>query len=460
MEWLIGKVGLDGHVRRNQLRVLLLFVGFQIAAQIALLPIAALATLFFDYNHLVLLHPGAFLLRYPPLIAVGASALFLMRWWRFPEAVGARLAARVGTPACRRLQRLVQELAVLNGMAEPKVVVVDSPALNAFAAGMSARSATIIVTTGLEAALSDAELKAVLAHEMAHLLFGDTRVMAASAIMVETLDGMRRFTPWKNGLGWKSGLLIVVMPVLVMIGMALAALSTIADTVVRATRLIVAASREMIADAEAIRMTRDPAALVSALTKIDGRSGIGTFPRAIEAMMIDGLAAGPEATHPTIADRIRTIAELTGAQFPLPAVAVAAASGPRRLLPADAFTVAAPAGGLFGFGRPRRPGLAERLIAPTAFGRVRQGQGEIVKKTKGFQIVSLGVGLLMVAVIFTVQWQMKPPPARNAAQPSRPANAAAVLQAARDGLVPPGGVFRYESRKPAAAGPAGPTAQP
>jgi heat shock protein HtpX len=445
MDWLIGKVGLDGHVRRNQLRVLLLFVGFQIAAQIALLPLAALATLFFDYNHLVLLHPGAFLLRYPPLIAVGASALFLMRWWRVPEAVGARLAARAGTPACRRLQRLVQELAVLNGMAEPKIVVVDSSALNAFAAGMNARNATIIVTSGLEATLSDAELKAVLAHEMAHLLFGDTRVMAASAIMVETLDGMRRFTPWKNGLGWKSGLLLIFLPPLVMIGMMLSALSTIADTLVRATRLIVAASREMIADAEAIRMTCDPAALVSALTKIDGRSGIGTFPRAIEAMMIDGLAAGPEATHPTIADRIRTIAELTSAQFPLPAAAATAAARPRRLLPADAFTVAAPAGGLFGFGRPRRPGLAERLIAPTAFGRVREGQGKIVKKTRGFHIATFGLGLLMVVSIFTAKWQMSQFNAREAARQSPPAvaKAAAAIPTTRDG------VFRYESRKPA-----------
>lgn len=304
MDWLFGKVGLDGHVQRNRLRIGVLFAGFLVAAFLVCLPAAALASLFIDFRSSVVLQPVQFLTKFTPIVGISASAFFLLRWLRFPVTVEARLAAVDSTPACRRIQRLVREIAILNGRPEPRALMIQSAALNAFAAGLSQRNATIIVTTGLEEALTDAELKAVLAHEMAHIALGDTQVMAASAVMVDSIEAMRRFAGWRNGLGWKTALLGILSPLFIVLGSVVSGISAIADTIGRGSRLIVAASREMIADAEAIRITHDPAALVSALQKIDGRSGIGTFPRAIEAMMIDGPASGADATHPTISERI------------------------------------------------------------------------------------------------------------------------------------------------------------
>jgi Zn-dependent protease with chaperone function len=393
METLFGKLGLDGHVQRNRLRIVLLFLGFLAAAEVVCLPLAAVATLFVDTDHSAILNPGAFLARWPAVVAIGASILFLVQWLRFPVAVGARMAAESGSPACRRVERLVRELSALNGIQQPAIRMVESPALNAFAAGTTARQATIIVTTGLERALDDDELRAVLAHEVAHLVFGDTRVMGASAVMLQTLDILRRLSPWSNGLGWKSGLMLVLLPILIILGMALSATSAIADTIGRAARLVVASSREFIADAEAIRMTRNPAALVSALRKIEGRSGVGTFPRAIEAMMIDGLATGADATHPTIDDRVRTIAGLTGEHFPLPAAALAERVRPAPVRPAPA----APTG-LRRFAPKPKPTAGEtlgRLFAGTAFAKVREGQGPLVKKSKGFKIAAFAGGALL-----------------------------------------------------------------
>jgi hypothetical protein len=61
-----------------------------------------------------------------------------------------------------------------------------------------------------------------------------------------------------------------------------------------------------------LRLTQNPAALVSALERIEGRSAIPGLGAGQDAMMIDGAHQGPLATHPTIADRIAAIVAVTG----------------------------------------------------------------------------------------------------------------------------------------------------
>ena len=78
------------------------------------------------------------------------------------------------------------------------------------------------------------------------------------------------------------------------------------------TRLLIASAREFIADAEAVRLTQNPAALVSALRRIEGRSVIPGLAAGQDAMMIDGAHEGAFATHPTIAERVAAIVSVTG----------------------------------------------------------------------------------------------------------------------------------------------------
>ena len=77
-------------------------------------------------------------------------------------------------------------------------------------------------------------------------------------------------------------------------------------------RLLIASAREFIADAEAVRLTQNPAALVSALRRIEGRSAIPGLAAGQDAMMIDGAHEGAFATHPTIAERVAAIISVTG----------------------------------------------------------------------------------------------------------------------------------------------------
>jgi hypothetical protein len=111
-------------------------------------------------------------------------------------------------------------------------------------------------------------------------------------------------------------------------------------------RLLIASAREFIADAEAARLTQNPAALVSALRRIEGHSVIPGLAAGQDAMMIDGAHEGAFATHPTIADRIAAIISVTGSM-----ALIAPARRDTRQASAQE-----------GFGRRPAPGLEAALL--------------------------------------------------------------------------------------------------
>ena len=82
------------------------------------------------------------------------------------------------------LHNVVEEMAIAAGLPVPRVMIIESDALNAFATGMRTDKAAIGVTRGLLKALPRDQLQGVIAHEMGHILNLDTRYMAAVGIMV------------------------------------------------------------------------------------------------------------------------------------------------------------------------------------------------------------------------------------------------------------------------------------
>src|SRR5262249_38365480 len=108
-------------------------------------------------------------------------------------------------------------------------------------------------------------------------------------------------------------ILAVVMPIMVVLVLVVLFLRRLAVDGSHLARLLIASAREFIADAEAVRLTQNPAALVSALRRIEGRSVIPGLAAGQDAMMIDGAHEGAFATHPTIAERVAAIISVTGA---------------------------------------------------------------------------------------------------------------------------------------------------
>ena len=215
-----------------------------------------------------------------------------------------------------RLCRIVEPLTIAAGLPTPYVGVIESPALNAFACGIRQKDAVLVFTRGLIDGLDDDELAAVAAHEIVHIMNGDIRLIAATNVCLDTLKLLQqRPSARRANRIWEActlPILAVVLPMLVVLILVVLFLRRLAVDGSHLTRLLIASAREFIADAEAVRLTQNPAALVSALRRIEGRSVIPGLAAGQDAMMIDGAHEGAFATHPTIAERVAAIISVTG----------------------------------------------------------------------------------------------------------------------------------------------------
>src|SRR3954463_7820636 len=82
-----------------------------------------------------------------------------------------------------RLYNLLENLCISRGIPMPKLKVMDSPALNAFASGLNRRQYAVTVTSGLLKTLNDQEIEAVLGHELTHIRNGDVQLMVIAVVI-------------------------------------------------------------------------------------------------------------------------------------------------------------------------------------------------------------------------------------------------------------------------------------
>src|SRR6516225_7385380 len=124
-----------------------------------------------------------------PLATIG-TALWIVIAHFFHQGMidavtGAREVARQEEP---RLYNLLENLCIARGITMPKLKIMDTPALNAFATGMNQQQYSITVTSGLLARLDDAELESVLGHELTHIRNGDVRMMVIAVIIAGAIS--------------------------------------------------------------------------------------------------------------------------------------------------------------------------------------------------------------------------------------------------------------------------------
>ncbi len=154
--------------------------------------------------------------------------------------------------------RMVENLAIANGMPMPRVHVIDSPALNAFATGRDPEHASIAVTTGLVNALENEELEGVIAHELSHVKNYDIRVMTIVVILVGAVSLIGNFfwrARWFGGSGRRERGGGQAQAILMIVGLVFIILSPIIAELIK---LDVSRRREYLADATAALHTRYP----------------------------------------------------------------------------------------------------------------------------------------------------------------------------------------------------------
>jgi len=223
----------------------------------------------------------------------------------------------------QQLLNVVEEMRLAGGLPPPRVWVIDDTAPNAFATGRDPQHASVAVTTGLLDKLDREQLQGVIGHEMSHIGNLDIRFTLLVGVLVGSIallaDWFLRFTFWgggrrggsdRNGGGGAAALIFVLAIVL----------AVVAPLVGRLVQAAVSRTRESMADATAVELTRNPIGLARALRTIsDDREVLEVANRATQHLYIvnpiksfEERAKSLWDTHPPIGERIRSLENIAG----------------------------------------------------------------------------------------------------------------------------------------------------
>src|SRR5579864_5804333 len=336
--------GLYTHIAANKTRSMLLLGGLFVLVYVMVYAGALIAEVMIyggapaDYY---LAAAARDLIRALPY-ATGGAALWIVIAYFFHQSIvdavtGGEDVTRQQQP---RLYNLLENLCISRGIPMPKLKIIESDALNAFATGLNQRQYSVTVTTGLLDALNDQEIEAVLGHELTHIRNGDVQMMVIAVIIAGVVGFFaelffRSFTNFGyyggyRGGSWSSssssssssdnnrkssggGAVVVII-----IAVALIALAWLLSQMVR---LALSRSREYLADAGSVELTKNPDAMISALRKIENRGELPGATSAVMELCLDNPREGFSdlfATHPSVTARVQALVKFAGGHDPGP----------------------------------------------------------------------------------------------------------------------------------------------
>jgi heat shock protein HtpX len=321
--------GLYSHIQSNRRRSIALLIGLFFLVYVLVYAGALLAAaLSFDTDLNTLMQIAWIdLIKAAPVATIGAAVWVVIAYYFHQNMIdavtGGREIQRSDDP---RLYTILENLCISRGIPTPKLKIIESDALNAFATGMNAKQYSITVTTGLLDRLDDAEIEAVLGHELTHIRNGDVRMMVVAVIIVgvisfftELIVRLWFYNSWsfrgsqsdeRRG-GGGAGVAILIAVGLLVVAYVLSFL----------IRLALSRQREFLADAGSVELTKNPDAMISALRKIEGRGELPGATSAVMEMCIDNPREGFGElfdTHPSVESRITVLVKFAGGHDPGP----------------------------------------------------------------------------------------------------------------------------------------------
>jgi heat shock protein HtpX len=231
-----------------------------------------------------------------------ALAMNFFSYWFSDRMVLKMYRAReVDAQSAPRFHGMVAELAAKAGLPMPKVYLIDEDAPNAFATGRGPSKAAVAATTGILRTLSERELRGVMAHELAHVKHRDILISTISATMAGAISALANF-----GMLFRDGRSANPIARIAVLFLAPLAASLI--------QMAISRSREFEADRGGAEISGDPAALASALQKIQAAAR-GTplppaeaHPETAQMMIMNPLSGGGLrglfSTHPATEERV------------------------------------------------------------------------------------------------------------------------------------------------------------
>ena len=329
--------GLYTHIQKNRRRSIALLIGLFFLVYVMVFAGAlTAAAITYDASLEWLVRAAWRDLLYALPWATAGTLIWIFVAYRFHQALidavtGSHDVTRMEQP---RLYNLLENLCISRGITMPKLKLIESDALNAFASGLSEKQYTITVTTALLDRLDDAEVEAVLGHELTHIRNGDVRMLVIAVIIAGVIgffaelvfrlifQGGLRWRPSRSSgeSGGKGGAFIALL-----IAAALIAVAWLLSIVIR---FALSRQREFLADAGAVELTKNPDAMIMALRKIEGRGELEGSTSAVMEMCVDNPRSGFAdlfATHPSIDRRVEALVQFAGGHDP----------GPLQLPPPD-----------------------------------------------------------------------------------------------------------------------------
>ncbi len=257
---------------------------------------------------------------YIPFVAAGVIIWFLIAFAMHSSLIQMATSSHpLERKDNMRIYNLTENLCMSVGMKMPKLFVIESPALNAFASGINEKTFAVTLTRGIIDHLNDEELESVIAHELVHIRNKDVRLLIVTIIFVGIFGflvqvlfrsvlyggGRRKSNNGKDGGGAAILVMLVIAVVVYILSMVF--------------KFALSRKREYLADAGAVEMTKRPLAMAGALRKISGNSNLEAKSEDVKQMFIDnsesskGFMAsisGVFATHPPIEKRIKVLEQM------------------------------------------------------------------------------------------------------------------------------------------------------
>ncbi len=316
-------VGLQTQIYRNNMRSVLLLVAFPVLV-LGLVWLFYFLLFYFGGDNTAGITTGDLVERTHvyfvdslPYVVIGVAVWFAIAFFfhsvMITRSVGAHSLSRSDD---KRIYNLVENLCMSKGMNMPRLQVIETDALNAFASGINDKSYTVTLTRGIIQTLNDDELEGVIAHELCHIRNRDVRLLIVSIIFVGIFSFLTsiflRMFIFGGGRSRRKqdGRVVLIALAVAFVGYFITIL----------LKFALSRKREFMADAGAAEMTQKPWALASALRKISGHSDMPEVKSAeVAQLYIDNSPkkqslwdsiSGLFASHPPIEKRIAVLEQM------------------------------------------------------------------------------------------------------------------------------------------------------
>ena len=240
------------------------------------------------------------------IVALGMN--FFSYWFSAKLVLKMYNAREVDESSAPQFYRLVRDLAQRAQLPMPRVYLIDEDAPNAFATGRNPENAAVAATTGILRALTEPELRGVMAHELAHVRHRDILISTISATMAGAISMLANFAMFFGGRDSEG------RPANPIAGLAVAFLAPIAAALIQ---MAISRAREFEADRGGAELSGDPQALASALQKIQAYARGTPLPAAernpatAQMMIVNPLIGGGLkslfSTHPSTEERVERL---------------------------------------------------------------------------------------------------------------------------------------------------------